>query len=114
MVECFAWKYYQCQQWDVKEGDYYVIGRSAEPHWICQVVEANNSGIGTVMLKYHNTSVSYWIPKEFTTDGFGVNRLQIPRYVLDDSEFFNLDVGNPFVEAVTTNSAAVDEKDSNL
>lgn len=86
MVQVFDNRYYQHQLWEPKKGDYYVIGRSMQPHNLCKVVEVTDKKIFTIMLP-HTDDVSDWDKETFLND-FGTNRLHVPEWMFNYPEHF--------------------------
>lgn len=79
-LQAMALKYYQGMVWRPKKGDFYTSSRADLE--LYQVVEVSDTQVVT---KYTEGSeeLSYWGKHEFTNEGFGLNRVWVPDFVLE-------------------------------
>lgn len=78
-LNALAFKYYQGAKWEPKAGDYYTTSRSDLE--LYQVVEVTEDKVKTKYLT-PDSSISEWDKAGFLTEGFGVNRVWVPDWVL--------------------------------
>lgn len=78
-LNALAFKYYQGQKWEPKAGDYYTTSRADLE--LYQVVEVTEDKVKTKYL-IPDSPISEWDKSGFLTEGFGVNRVWVPDWVL--------------------------------
>ena len=73
-----AHKYYNHQEWIPQKGDYYTSSRADLE--LYQVVDVTDTKVCTIYVNGSGT-VSEWDKETFLTEGFGINRVHVPKFV---------------------------------
>jgi hypothetical protein len=76
-----AHKYYQHAQWNPKVGDYYTSSRNDLE--LYQIIDEDDSHFHTIYCSNPEGERSKWLKEEFTTQGFGLNRVHVPNFILN-------------------------------
>lgn len=101
-LHAFEHKHYCGQLWVPKVGDYYTIGRAAQ-RFVCVIDDINTRAnrITTSFALSPDNSPSDWDLDRFLTEGFGTNRLHIPKWFLAQPIFFDFDPKELDIEIIS-------------
>ena len=78
-LEAIAFKYYQGHGWQPSTGDYYTSSRADLE--LYRVVSVNKDKVHTIYCN-KECSVAVWDLSTFTSEGFGLNRVHVPLWIL--------------------------------
>lgn len=87
-LQALSSKYYDFQEWQPKQGDFYTSARNDLE--LYRIAKIEN---GKVYTEYYHTEycdrpngeLSEWDLDGFTTEGFGVQRVYVPLWILDSN-----------------------------
>lgn len=87
-LHALAAKYYQGVIWSPQKGDYYTSSRADLE--LYQIIEIQNNIITTIYCD-KQCSPQAWGQNEFTTTGFGPNRVHVPLWILEHIDTNNFE-----------------------